>query len=438
GNALYFHGHTGKYFEPAPGPARTNVVEMARKGLSIGLSSALSRAVADRKPQTFSGVTVETNEREETIDIHVRHASLEFSDEPCFLVTLTESQKPEPAPQANEGGDPAETNERLRELEEELQANRQNMRALAEEYEATNEELKSSNEELQSTNEELKSTNEELETSKEELQSINEEQSTLNAELQAKNEELVRVRDDMNNLLAGTRIATLFLDDTLCIRRFTPAMEEIMGLRETDQGRPVGDISLRVEYEELENDVEKVLSDLNSLEREIRAKDNRWFQLRIVPYRTADNIIDGVVATFNEITEIKRSEEQAKHAKALAESTVNAIEAPLIVLDANLLVETTNKAFLETFKLSRAEVTGVALYDINNGEWDIPELHTLIDTIAARETESAGRSIVVEFSRLGSLRLQFDARVVPIPDEDERRILLSIAPIENASQQQPS
>lgn len=449
GNALYFHGQTGKYFQPAPGPARNNIVEMAQTGLSLELSAALRTAVQEKAPQICPGIAIHTNDHEVTVDLYVRPAPLEVSEEPSFLVTLVErpraasaaairtedagpaaAEAAAAAPSEQETGYSDAAQERIRELEAELQTTRQHMNSLTEEFEATNEELKSSNEELQSTNEELKSANEELETSKEELQSINEEQSTLNAELQAKNKELVHARDDMNNLLAGTQIATLFLDDALCIRRFTPAMQQIMGLRDSDRGRPVGEISVRVEYEHLERDAEKVLTDLNSVEREIRAADNRWFQLRIVPYRTAENVIDGVVATFNEITEIKHSEQQARLSQALAESTVNTIEEPLLVLGSDLVIEIANTAFLKVFKLSRDDVVGLPIDGIDNGQWDLPELRALIQDIFARETEVAGYRIASDFSRIGPRDLYFNARMIPVPDGDDRRMLLAITRVE--------
>ena len=306
GDALYFHGRTGGYFQPAPGPARNNIIEMADKDLSFELSSLLGKAALQDTMQVRLGVRCSLSGRDVSVDIYVRPAKLDVCDEPCFLVSLVEDRTRRQEDMERGARLSSDEQDRIRELQEELRLTRQDMRAMMEEYQATNEELKSANEELQSSNEELKSTNEELETSKEELQSINEEQATLNTELEEKNIELSRARDDINNLLASTQIATLFLDDRLAIRRFTPAMQEIMWLRESDVGRPVGELSFRVDYGELEEDVERVLSNLEPAEREVCSDDDRWYLVRIVPYRTAQEIIDGVVVTFNEITRFKR------------------------------------------------------------------------------------------------------------------------------------
>jgi len=431
GETLYFHGRTGRFFEPAPGVADNNIIEMARPGLSFELSSALSRAALDRDPQVRPGVRVKTNGHEVLVDLYVQPANLEVCTEPCFLITLIERFEDPAVPAEGAGEYSADTVKQVRELERELQSRKQDMQAMIEEYEATNEELKSSNEELQSTNEELKSTNEELETSTEELQSINEEQSTLNAELQAKNQELVHVRDDMNNLLAGTQIATLFLDDELHIRRFTPAMREIMGLRDSDIGRPVGEITVRVKYEGLEADAERVLADLNTVEREIQANDNRWFQLRIVPYRTSERIIDGAVATFNEITQIKRSQQKAELGQALAETTVNTVEEPLLVLDLGFEIETANRAFLSTFGFSRNQTTGRSLFDLDSGNWDTPELREILDTVSRTGEEISDRTIEHEWTAVGWKRLHMNVRLVVVPESEERRILLAITAVDD-------
>ncbi|MDA3951047.1 MAG: PAS domain-containing protein [Spirochaeta sp.] len=433
GEALYFHGRTGRFFEPAPGVAGNNVLEMARSGLVFELSSALSRAALERAPQVRSRVTMKTDDHEVLVDLYVQPVDLEVCNEPCFLITLIE--RPEhPALPREDGGDYSdEAARRIRELQEELQSGKQDMQAIIEEYEATTEELKSSNEELESTNEELKSTNEELETSAEELQSINEEQSTLNSELEAKNEELGHVRDDMDNLLAGTRIATLFLDDELHIRRFTPAMRDIMGLRDTDVGRPVGELTVRVKYRELEADAESVLADLNTVEREIQARDDQWFQLRIVPYRTSERVIDGVVATFNDITQVKRSQRKAELGQALAETTVNTVEEPLLGLRLDFEIETANRAFLKTFGLSRNQTIGHSLLDLDAGAWDTPEFRKILEEVSRSGEEISDRTVEHEWSSIGRKRLHINVRLVVVPDSEERRILLAITRIDEGA-----
>ena len=195
-------------------------------------------------------------------------------------------------------------------LEQELQSTKEYLQTTIEELETSNEELKSTNEELQSTNEELQSTNEELETSREELQSTNEELETVNAELQNKVEQLSDANNDLNNLLGATEVATLFLDNDINVKRFTPRAAEIFKLIAADDGRPIGDIVHNLQYDELVDDAKKVLENLGRVEKEVRTKEGNWFFMRILPYRTVDNAIDGVVVTFIDITRQKHLEQR--------------------------------------------------------------------------------------------------------------------------------
>jgi len=199
-------------------------------------------------------------------------------------------------------------------LEQELQSAKQYLQTTVEELEASNEELKSSNEELQSTNEELQSTNEEMETSKEELQSTNEELGTVNAELQGKLDELGHANNDLDNLLASTEVGTVFLDTNLRIKRFTPSASKIFNLIPSDVGRPIHDLSPKMEYENIQKDAEEVLKTLKEKGAEIWTRAGEWFSMRLLPYRTVENVIDGVVITFVDITQIKKSEEDLKKA----------------------------------------------------------------------------------------------------------------------------
>jgi two-component system CheB/CheR fusion protein len=201
---------------------------------------------------------------------------------------------------------------RIAALEQELQSTKEYLQTTIEELETSNEELKSTNEELQSTNEELQSTNEELETSREELQSTNEELETVNNELQNKVEQLSDANNDLNNLLGSTEVATLFLDNDVRIKRFTPGASEIFKLIGADVGRSIGDIVHNLKYEDLLKDVNEVLRNLGRIEKEIQTKNDNWFLMRILPYRTMDNAIDGVAVTFIDITKQKNLEQRLK------------------------------------------------------------------------------------------------------------------------------
>jgi two-component system CheB/CheR fusion protein len=204
------------------------------------------------------------------------------------------------------------TDESVRRLKEELELTQQRLRTMREDSEAANEELRASNEELQSINEEYRSTSEELETSKEELQSINEELQTVNSELKAKLELISRANSDLQNLLAATDFGTLFLDSGLHIKRFTDQVRELFSISAVDEGRPITDFAHQLEYDEVAKDARAVISDLIPVRREVRSRKGRWYDLRMRPYRTVDDKIDGVVITFVDVTERKAMEERLK------------------------------------------------------------------------------------------------------------------------------
>ncbi|MGB4361968.1 MAG: chemotaxis protein CheB [Rhodoferax sp.] len=334
GDILYLHGRAGMYLEPTPGEASiNNILKMAREGLRRDLTVSLHKAAASREIVRAPGLRVRTNGHFTGVDLSVcpvlggPAAALES---PLFLVLL--EQAPEnpgtlaappsvlPALSATDGSDKLQLDVRaqIAELHDELLAKEEYLRAINEELETTNDELKSSNEEMQSVNEELQSTNEELETSKEEMQSINEELSTVNTELQTKVGDLSRANNDMNNLLAGTGIATVFVDYSLRILRFTPAASQIINLIPSDVGRPVAHIvSNLVGYTSLVADMQEVLRTLIPKEAEVQTADGKSYTLRILPYRTLDNVIEGAVVTFVDVTEVRRAREALQKVNAL-------------------------------------------------------------------------------------------------------------------------
>ncbi len=322
GDILHIHGRTGRFLEAAPGDAAYNVVAMAREGLDRDLTIALRRSVNSREAVHVPGIRVRTNGDYTFVDLTVRPA-VEGPVEPgladLFLVVLEDVPSVPPAPtgvaEAGVDGEEAATNGDVRvvALEQELRAKEEYLQATLEEMETANEELRSTNEEMQSVNEEMQSTNEELETAKEESQSINEELATVNAELQAKVMDLTRANNDMNNLLSGTGIGTVFVDHELRITRFTPSATAVLPLIPSDVGRPVGDIvSNLVGYDRLAADVDSVLASLIPVEVEVRTKGDAWFEVRVNPYRTLDNVIEGAVVTFVDITSQKRLEQQIR------------------------------------------------------------------------------------------------------------------------------
>jgi two-component system, chemotaxis family, CheB/CheR fusion protein len=323
GDILYLHGRTGMYLEPTPGESGiNNIVKMAREGLRHELTTTLQKAVRTNDLVHSSGLRVKTNGDFTSVNLTIRPVVTGPSattDAPLFLVIWEEVDKADgdqPAhPDGGDISDELKANVDIATLRQELRAKEEYLQAANEELETSNEELKSSNEEMQSVNEELQSTNEELETSKEELQSVNEELATVNAELQTKVADLTTANNDMNNLLAGTGIATIFVDHGLHILRFTPAANRIINLIPGDVGRPVGHIvSNLVGYDRLIKDVQAVLDTLIPKEMDVQTTEGWWYTMRILPYRTLDSVIEGVVLTFVDITEEKKNQEALKTA----------------------------------------------------------------------------------------------------------------------------
>jgi two-component system CheB/CheR fusion protein len=319
GDILYLYGRTGMYLEPAAGEAGVqNILEMAREGLRPSLIHALRTTATSQNACYARNLKVKTNGHFTLVNLAVHPVSTtEFSsaDEPViasnlssllYLVTLKEAPPATQLPSLPENAALApDAQAQIERLMLELRNKDAYLLRTHEELESSYQELRSSNEEMQSTNEEMQSTNEELETSKEELQSVNEELSTVNVELQSKLSDLARLNSDMNNLLAGTGIATVFVDLQLRILRFTPAARYVIHLIETDSGRPVSHITSNlINYTTLDEDVRSVLNTLIPCEKEVQSLEGNWYLQRIRPYRTLNNVIEGAVITFMDITEI--------------------------------------------------------------------------------------------------------------------------------------
>ncbi|HEY0464500.1 MAG TPA: PAS domain-containing protein, partial [Polyangiaceae bacterium] len=313
GDILYLHGQTGKFLEPPPGEAVLSIVRMARQGLRQDLISALQQAMEKNQIASRANVRVKTNGDYTTINLTVQPLLAEAraaGSSGLFLVAFEEIAQIDAPPAASPTKEPSSDAERqIARLTQELRAKDEHLLSTQEQMQTSNEELRSSNEELQSTNEELQSTNEELETSKEELQSVNEELATVNAELQTKVTDLSRANNDMNNLLAGTGVGTVFVDHQLCIQRFTPAVTQLINLIRSDIGRPLAHIVNNLQgYNRLVLDVQDVLDTLTPKEVEVQTHAGAWHLLRIRPYRTLENVIEGAVITFMEVTEQKRAQ----------------------------------------------------------------------------------------------------------------------------------
>ena len=379
GDILYLHGRTGLYLEPVPGEAGiNNILSMAREGLKHDLTMALHKAVLGKQIVRRPGLRVKTNGDYATANLTIRPVTTGLSaaarEQLLYLVILEEAtpfdfgQMQEASLHAGE----AEVSDtvvdaRIAALRQELQAKDEYLQTSNEELETTNEELKSSNEEMQSVNEELQSTNEELETSKEELQSVNEELATVNSELQIKVVDLSRANSDMSNLLAGTGIGTVFVDQNLRILRFTPSASRITNLILSDVGRPVGHIvSNLIGYDSLVADAQAVLDTLIPKEVDVRTKDGMSYTMRIQPYRTLDNEIEGAVINFIDVTEIKRMEEALRKANDLLRLAVVVRDASdaitLVDLDGRILAW--NPVAVRMYGWSESEALGMNIREL--------------------------------------------------------------------------
>jgi two-component system CheB/CheR fusion protein len=430
GEILYVSGRAGKFLEPAVGKASMNVIAMARDGLRYDLSAAFTAAVRQDRIVRVNGVKVGTNGGTQGVDLTVQKLTEPKELRGTVMITFTEvplGTAPAPKPRPHRGKrEPT----RVVELEQELQQAREEVQTTREEMQTSQEELKSTNEELQSTNEELQSSNEELTTSKEEMQSLNEELQTVNHELQAKVDELSRSNNDMKNLLNSTDIATLFLDDDLHVRRFTTPTTKIIKLIAQDAGRAITDIANDLEYPELAEDAREVLRTLVFTEKHVRTRDGRWFAVRIMPYRTLDNVIDGVVITFNDASEsialeqelrqcrgdLKEVQAELAAARAVSRTVAEQVEVGVVGLTRGLTVTLLNAQAERLLRRERSELEGKNLFEA------FPDGSLLDHHVADALRKKTAMSFETELAGLpGSYKIQLH----PEPNSDGLLVLFN-------------
>jgi len=424
GSILYTHGPTSRYFALPQGQASLSILAMARGRLKSALATLIRKAGTQKKPALLEGVQIRNNGKSQRLDVTATryHGGPEAGE--LLLITF-EDAGPEKI-KTRKGGRPAPRNaERVARLEQELWDAREQLQMVVAEKQSPDEELHSYNEELQAANEELQSLNEELETSKEELQSLNEELATVNAELQGKNEELSSTNDDLRNLFDSTKIATLFLDTRLCVKRFTPEVTKVINLVQEDIGRPVSHFKTRLVDENLAQKAQEVLDTLLPRENETRSVDGQWYEKRITPYRAANNVIDGVVVTFFDITERKRSELAAEEARKFAQDVVKTVRDPLVVLDHDLNLVSANKSFYRRFKLIPQLAERRSLFELNKQQWDIPELRRLLETVLPQNHSFDDFTIEIDSPDLGHTILLLNARRIHRGDIGTDLILLA-------------
>lgn len=417
GQVVWIHGSTGAYLEPPPGEPNRDILAMARHGLRAKLRHAIREAVADARSVDFRARILQ-NHGEQTVAVTV--APLPDTSDTLLLVSFRDLD-PDMVPLGAED-DPIIQ----RSFEDELGTARAELRETIEQLERTNEELKVANEEVTSMNEELQSTNEELETSKEELQSFNEELQTVNSQLQYKNQELAQTTDTLNNLLASSEISTVFLDKDFCIRWFSPSSKELLALVDTDIGRPVTHFAWKVEDENLLRDARTVLHKLTGIDAEVRSNVGRWYLRRVLPYRTHDDRIAGVVIAFIDITDRKLAQDAIDEERRFGEAIITTVRHPVMVLDGELRVQSINPAFCEAFNCPADECKEYFLHELDHGAWDIPKLRELLREVLSEARSFDGFEIEHDFPNRGHRHMLLNARKLANSGDHPGLILLAI------------
>ncbi len=417
---LHYHGLTDDYLVQPSGKPTMDLLALARDGLGMMVRSAVRKSIEDNKT-----VTLRVPFKSGTCDAVLVTAG-PVSDAPGSDMTLVSFAKDRGADAHTpplQGAKAAAAPDG--DLEMELRSVRDEMRVTVEQYEVANEELTAANEEVTSVNEELQATNEELEASKEELQSLNEELITVNGQLDRKIVELAEASDDLQNLLEGNEIATIFLDTDLRIKWFTPAIQGLFNLLDKDVGRPIANFAQKFSIADLLENAQAAVERLTTTEQEVSADDGRCLLLRVLPYRTRDNRIVGAVATFIDITDLKSTQLGIAEARDYAEAMVETIRDPLITLTGDLRVRSANPAFHQIFGTSEADTIGRPVYELSDGRWDVPELRTLLEDLLPKQRRIDDYEMGLDVPRMGMRCMMLNA--CRIASEDGRAEFILIA-----------
>lgn len=400
---IHFLGKTGPYLDPATGTASLSLLKIVRSELTTDLRTALARAIKTRLAVRKEGVRVR-------LDGHLRDVAIEivpFKDsmpEYFFLILFRESASEIVESKVSEKKSPSvrkvQADREEQRLRAELRQTKESLQSIIEEQEATNEELKSANEEIQSSNEELQSTNEELETAKEELQSTNEELTTLNEELQTRNADLSEVNNDLNNLISSFSMPILMLGNDLEIRRFTPLAQKFFNLIPSDIGRRISDINPNIVLPDLQGLVTDVIDSLSVKEIEVQDREGRWYSLRIRPYRTSDNKIEGAVIVLVDVDDVRQG----------LRAVMDMVDDPVLLLVDDLRVCDANNAFYQKFQVEKMDTEGNPIFSLGNGQWNIPALRSLLEQILPQNQHVENFKMDHDFPQIGPRSFSVNAR----------------------------
>ncbi|MGJ5632124.1 chemotaxis protein CheB [Nostoc sp. CALU 1950] len=443
---LQMRGDLDLYLKLTPSTTELNLLSMAREGLVTPLRTALYQAQTENVLVRQEDIQMELGGSRLNLEVLPFRPAL--MNALYFLVLFNPISSSAPASNTFtssatvENLEPADLARELVTLRQALSAATQrelsaqaHLQAMMQEQNQLNQNLRIANEEILSSNEELQSTNEELQTAKEEIQATNEELSTTNEELRSRNLQQNRDNSDLNNFIASINIPIVMLTNDLRIRRFTPTAQRLFNFIPTDIGRPFTDLHGNFDVSQLEPMILEVLETLNTKEQEIQTEAGYWYSIRIRPYRTTENQIDGVTLLLQDINALKRYTASLESARNYTEAIVETVQIPLVVLDADLRVNTANRAFYETFQVSEAETINTLLFELGNGQWDIPELRSMLNGILADELAVQDFEVNHDFEQIGQKNMLFNGCKLYREDNTNMILLVSLDVTERTARQ---
>lgn len=430
---LQMRGDLNPYLELIPGTTELNLLLMVRESLATTLRTALYQAQAENAVVRQEQIQLEAGEQPQRLNLEVMPFRPTTTNALYFLVVLETVSPTAPAlsPTPIASQEPADQERENMQLREALAAVTQrellaqaHLQAVIQEQTQLNQSLRVANEEILSSNEELQSTNEELQTAKEEIQATNEELSTTNDELRSRNLQQNRDNSDLNNFVASISVPIVMLTNDLRIRRFTPTAQRLFNFIPTDVGRPFSDLNANFDISQLEPMILEVLETLNTQEQEIQTQEGHWYSLRIRPYRTTENQIDGATLVFVDIDALKRHAAILEAARNYAEAIVETVQTPLVVLDVDLQVNTANRAFYETFQVSASATEQVSWFELGNGQWNVPALRLALEEMLINHRPIQDLEVEHDFEQIGQKTLLLNACRLKREDNADMILLL--------------